>query len=178
MVLTSRLPSRSTTAYTFLARRLLTNTVPLSPSASERASGTPSTQTSTLNPAGTFSLSIGSPLAARPVICGANGCKVESDCSAGRPCCQGGAAAGVVGCAAGVADGAGCASAAAGAISPAQASADAIKKRRDTGDMECPPISCVCCPRRGAPMQLSGRNGIIATPGPDYNAARLSELVT
>src|ERR1700730_6234339 len=143
MVLTSRLPPRSATAYTFLARRLLTNTVPLSPSARERASGMPSTQTSTLNPAGTFSLSIGSPLAARPVICGANGCKVESDCSAGRPCCHGGGAAGVAGCAAGVADGAGCASAAAGAISPAQASTDAIKKRVDAGDMECPPIPCV-----------------------------------
>src|ERR1700676_4702529 len=140
MVLTSRLPSRSTTAYTFLARRLLTNTVPLSPSASERASGMPSAQTSTLNPAGTFSLSTGSPLAGRPVICGANGCKVDSDCSGVRPCCQGGGAAAVVGCAGGVADGAGCASAATGAIRPEQAIADAIKKRIDTGDMECPPL--------------------------------------
>src|ERR1700681_4192768 len=156
MVLTSRLPPRSTIAYTFLARRLLTNTVPLSPSASERASGTPSAQTSTLNPAGTFSLSIGSPLAGRPVICGANGCKVDSDCSGVRPCCQDGGApgvvlpiaagvaagvgcggaAGVVGCAAGVADGAGCASAATVAIRPEQASADAIKKRVDAGDMD------------------------------------------
>jgi hypothetical protein len=105
-----------------------------------------------LNPAGTFSLSIGSSLAGRPVICGANGCKVESDCSGLRPCCQDGGApgvvlpiaagvgcgcaAGVVGCAAGVADGAGCASAAAGAISAAQASADAIKRRVDAGDMD------------------------------------------
>src|SRR2546427_297256 len=66
MLLTSRLPPRSPTAYTFFARRLLTNTVPLSPSASERASGMPSAQTSTLNPAGTLSLSIGSSLAGRP----------------------------------------------------------------------------------------------------------------
>src|SRR5437763_2408873 len=94
MVLTSRLPLRSTTAYTFFARRLLTNTVPLSPSASERASGTPSTHTSTLNPAGTFSVSIGNSLAGRPVICGANGCKVEVPCSGVRPCCQDGGAAG------------------------------------------------------------------------------------
>jgi hypothetical protein len=47
-----------------------------------------------------------------------------------------GGAAGVVGCAAGVADGAGCASAATVAIRPEQASADAIKKRVDAGDMD------------------------------------------
>src|SRR5207253_8680369 len=94
MVLTSRLPPRSTTAYTFFARRLLTNNVPLSPRASERASGMPSVQTSTLNPAGTLSLLIGNSLAGRPVICGANGCRGEVACSDVRPCCQAGGAAG------------------------------------------------------------------------------------
>src|SRR5258707_10600626 len=115
MVLTSRLPPRSVTAYTFFAKRLLTNTVPLSPSANERDSGMPSAQPSTLNPDGPLSLSIGSSLAGRPCICGANGCKVDSDCSGVRPCCHAGGAAG--GVAAGAADGACCcASASAGAV--------------------------------------------------------------
>src|ERR1700704_3088857 len=93
MVFTSRVPPRSTTAYTFFDRRLLTNTVPLSPSASERASGMPSAQTSTLKPAGTFSLSVGRSLAGRPVRCGANGCRVDSASAGGLPCCQDGAGA-------------------------------------------------------------------------------------
>src|SRR4051812_35473930 len=97
IVFTSRWPPLSTTAYTFFERRLLTNTVPLSPSASERASGSPSAQTSTLKPAGAFSLSSGSSLAERPVMCGANGCSVDSLMAAGLPCCHdgGGAAAGL-----------------------------------------------------------------------------------
>src|SRR5215831_15676928 len=78
----------------FFARRLLTNTVPLSPSASERASGMPSAQTSTLNPAGTFSVFIGSSFASRPVIWGANGWSVELAWSGFIPCFQGGGAAG------------------------------------------------------------------------------------
>src|SRR3954471_24118361 len=96
-VFTLRLPLLSTTAYTFFALRLLTNTVPLSPIASERASGMPSAQTSTLKPAGTFSVFTGRSLAERPVMCGANGCSVDSDNAAGLPCCQdgGGAAAGL-----------------------------------------------------------------------------------
>src|ERR1700682_6460021 len=187
MVLTSRLPSRSTTAYTFFARRLLTNTVPLSPSASERASGMPSAQTSTLNPAGTVSLATGNSLAGLPVICGANGCKVELPCSGVRPCRQagggagaaaegaagaaaGGAAEGAVG---GAAGGVCCAGPTMGAISPTQASADAIRRRIDTGDMEGPPFPGRLClfvleARR---IQSSWRTGIIATRDPDCNAA-------
>src|SRR5256885_13368678 len=96
MVFTSRVPPRSTTAYTFFDRRLLTNTVPFSPRASERASGMPSAQTSTLKPGGTFSLSVGRSFAARPARFGANGCSVDSPIAGGLPCCQdgGGAAAG------------------------------------------------------------------------------------
>src|SRR4051795_13207591 len=90
IVLTSRLPSLLVTAYTLFALRLLTNTVPLSPIASERASGMPSAQTSTLKPAGTFSVFTGRSLAERPVMCGAKGCSVDSDNAAGLPCCQDG----------------------------------------------------------------------------------------
>src|SRR5436190_12016794 len=88
--LTSRLPPRSTIAYTSDRLRLPTNTVPLSPSASERASGTPSAQTSTLKPAGTFSLFTGNSLEGRPVKCGANGCSGDDWCSVPRPCCHDG----------------------------------------------------------------------------------------
>src|ERR1041384_3559547 len=70
---------------------LLTKTVPLSPSASERASGMPSTHASTLKPAGTLSVLTGSSLAARPVMCGANGCSVDSAIAGGLPPCQDGA---------------------------------------------------------------------------------------
>src|SRR5258708_223851 len=85
------------TAYTFLALRLLPNTVPLLPSASERDSGMPSAQTSTLKPAGSLSLLTGRSFAGRPVMCGANGCSVDSAIAGGLPCCQegGGAAAGL-----------------------------------------------------------------------------------
>src|SRR3954447_4418369 len=91
---TSRRPPWSSTAYTSERLRLLTNTVPLSPRASERASGTPSAHTSTLNPAGTLSLLTGSSLAARPVRIGAIGCRGDFVCSAERPCCHDGGAAG------------------------------------------------------------------------------------
>src|SRR5215510_2715438 len=75
----------------FLALRLLTNTVPLSPSASERASGIPSVQTSTLKPAGSLSVLTGRSLAGRPAMCGANGCSVDSAIAGGLPPCQEGA---------------------------------------------------------------------------------------
>src|SRR4051812_28753613 len=57
----------------------------------------PSAYTSTLKPAGTFSLSSGSSLAGRPVRIGAIGCSVELLCSADRPCCHEGAGAGAAG---------------------------------------------------------------------------------
>src|ERR1700704_5027532 len=97
MVFTSRVPPRSTTAYTFFDRRLLTNTLPFPPRASERASGMPSAQTSTLKPAGTFSLSVGRSFVGRPVRCGANGWSVDSLSAGGLPWCHdgGGAAAGL-----------------------------------------------------------------------------------
>src|SRR5437016_13860340 len=63
----------------------------------ERAPGTPSTQTSTLNPSGTLSLSTGSRFAALPVTSIANGCRGDFSCSALRPCCQEGGAAGAAG---------------------------------------------------------------------------------
>src|SRR5262245_27483564 len=75
----------------FFALRLLTNTVPLSPSASERASGMPSVQTSTLKPAGSLSVLTGRSLAGRPAMCGANGCSVDSAIAGGLPPCQEGA---------------------------------------------------------------------------------------
>src|SRR5216684_2616857 len=92
----SRLPPLSTTAYTSFNCRVPTNTVPLSPSAIERAPGMPSAHTSTLKPPGTLSLLIGRSLEALPVISIANGCSVDSD-AGGLPCCQdgGGAAAGL-----------------------------------------------------------------------------------
>src|SRR4051795_10424984 len=102
IVFTSRLPSLLVTAYTLFRLRLLTNTVPLSPSASERASGMPSAQTSTLKPAGTLSLSIGTSLDGRPVRIGAIGCSVDDDWSGERPCCHEGAGAGAAAGAAGV----------------------------------------------------------------------------
>src|SRR6476646_11838451 len=83
----------------FFALRLLTNTVPLSPSASERASGMPSTQASTLKPLGTLSVLSGSSLAGRPVMCGANGCSVDSAMAGGLPPCQEGASAAGLSCA-------------------------------------------------------------------------------
>src|SRR5437870_13844586 len=63
----------------------------------ERAPGAPSTQTSTLNPAGTLSLSTGSCFADFPVTSIANGCSGDFSCSALRPCCQEGGEAGAAG---------------------------------------------------------------------------------
>src|SRR2546422_11197348 len=63
----------------------------------ERAPGRPSAQTSTLKPAGTLSLSTGSSFAALPVTSIANGCRGDFSCSALRPCCQEGGAAGAAG---------------------------------------------------------------------------------
>src|SRR2546425_11964834 len=94
MVFPSRVPPRSTTAYTFFDRRLLTNTVPFSPRASERASGMPSAPTSTLKPAGTFSLSVGRAFAARPARFGADGGSVDSPSAGGLPWGQDGGGAG------------------------------------------------------------------------------------
>src|SRR5919197_5044543 len=94
-VFTSRLPPRSVTAYTSFNWRVPTNTVPLSPCASERAPGRPSAHTSTVNPGGTLSLSIGRSFAALPVISIANGCSVDSACAGGLPWCQEGGAAGL-----------------------------------------------------------------------------------
>src|SRR5260221_730241 len=48
----------------------------------------PSAQTSTLKPAGTFSLSTGKSLDALPVMWGAKGCRGELACSALLPCCH------------------------------------------------------------------------------------------
>src|SRR4051812_18309247 len=95
-------------AYTSERLRLPTNTVPLSPSAIERASGTPSAHTSTLNPAGTLSLSSINSFDGRPVRIGAIGCSVDWPCADERPCCHDGgggdvAAAGVPGVAPGCA---------------------------------------------------------------------------
>src|SRR5262249_26102994 len=75
-------------------------TVPLSPKASDRASGMPSAQSSTLKPAGTLRVLIGRSLEALPVRCGAKGCRGELACSGVLPCCQeGGGDAGAGACA-------------------------------------------------------------------------------
>src|SRR5579871_2376312 len=93
-VRTTRLPPCSVMAYTLEPRRLPTKTVPLSPSAMNRASGTPSVHSSTLKPRGTFSLSTDNSLAGRPVRLGRKGCSDELFSSSGLPCCHGGGAAG------------------------------------------------------------------------------------
>src|SRR4051794_9466754 len=59
----------------------------------------PSTQASTLKPAGTLSVLTGSSLAGRPVMCGANGCSVDSAIAGGLPPCQDGASAAGLSCA-------------------------------------------------------------------------------
>src|SRR6266581_6761007 len=60
----------------------------------ERAPGRPSAQTSTLKPSGTLSLSTGSCFADFPVTSIAKGCRGDFSCSALRPCCHEGGAAG------------------------------------------------------------------------------------
>src|SRR5216684_337809 len=57
MVLTSRWPPLSTTAYTLPATRLLTNSVPLSPQVIARALLSPCAHRDTLKPRGTLILS-------------------------------------------------------------------------------------------------------------------------
>src|SRR5438105_12612682 len=108
----------------------------------------PSAQTSTVNPGGTLSLSIGNSLAGRPVMCGANGCNGEAACSDVRPCCHAGGAAG------GGPDGACCASAAIGAIgaiATPYASVDSITRRIDMHDMESLLLPHVCYSRWASP---------------------------
>src|SRR5258706_15779747 len=84
------LPPTLRTAYTSLSWRVPTNTVPLSPSAIDRAPGIPSAHTSTLKPAGTLSLLVGRSFDDFPVTSMANGCNVDSACAAGLPSCQDG----------------------------------------------------------------------------------------
>src|SRR5258706_11222285 len=126
----------------------------------ERAPGRPSAQTSTLKPSGTLSLSTGSIFAALPVTSIANGCRDDFSCSALRPCCHEGGAAGACACAA-------------WAIST-QASAELreTRGRNDGDDMEYPPFPGCCCVRGGAAMQSAGRSGIIATLDPGRNRIR------
>src|SRR5439155_13414778 len=138
-----------------------TNTVPLLPSAMERAPGRPSAQTSTLKPAGTLSLSTGRSFAALPVTSIANGCRGDFSCSALRPCCQeGGAAAGA------------CACAAATVSAHTSAELREINDRNGAGSMEYPPFPGCCCLRGGATVQSTGRNGIIATLDPGRNRTK------
>src|SRR5262245_51883817 len=73
-------------AWTLSTRRLPTNTVPLSPSASERAFAMPEAYTSILKPAGTFSFAVGSLSAAAGIGGGAIGTSLAAaSLSAGRP---------------------------------------------------------------------------------------------
>src|SRR5467141_4811970 len=103
----------------------------------ERAPGRPSAQTSTLKPAGTLSL------AALPVTSIANGCRGDFSCSALRPCCQEGGAAGAAGA---------CACAAAAENTQTSAEAREMSDRKGAGDMEYPPFPGVVVfeGRRGA----------------------------
>src|SRR3989454_12361670 len=88
MVLTSRWPPLSTTAYTLPATRLLTNSVPLSPQVITRALLIPCAQREALKPGGTLILSTG----ISPGALGAGGCamgaRVESAILDGCPCFQ------------------------------------------------------------------------------------------
>src|SRR5216117_420977 len=97
----------------------------------ERAPGRPSTQTSTLKPSGTLSLSTGSCCADLPVTSIANGCRGDFSCSALRPCCQEGGAAGAAGA---------CACAAAAVSAQTSAEAREMSDRNGAGDMEYPPF--------------------------------------
>src|SRR2546426_10077635 len=94
MVLTSRWPPLSTTAYTLPATRLLTKSVPLSPQVMARALLIPCAQRETLKPGGTLILSTG----ISPGAFGAGGwgmgASVESAMLAGWPCFQGGGGGG------------------------------------------------------------------------------------
>src|SRR5207247_5435624 len=127
----------------------------------ERAPGRPSTQTSTLKPSGTLSLSTGTCFADLPVTSIAKGCRGDFSCSALRPCCQeGGAAAGA------------CACAARTVSAHTSAEAREINDRNGAGIMEYPPFPGCCCLRGGATVQSTGRNGIIATLDPARNRTK------
>src|SRR5260221_9114192 len=123
----------------------------------ERAPGRPSAQTSTLKPSGTLSLSTGSSFADFPVTSIANGCRVDFSCSALRPCCQEGGAAGACACAA--------------LVISVQTSAALRETRGRNGaeNMEYPPFPGCCGLRGGAAVQSTGRSGIIATLDPGRN---------
>src|SRR6266851_2042351 len=88
MTLTSRCPPLSTIAYTLLATRLLTKSVPLSPQVMARALLIPLAHTETLKPGGTLILSMG----ISPGAFGAGGwgmgASIESAMLAGWPCFQ------------------------------------------------------------------------------------------
>src|SRR3989441_1264229 len=129
----------------------------------ERAPGRPSAQTSTLKPAGTLSLSTGSSFAALPVTSIANGCRGDFSCSALRPCCQEGGAAGAAGA---------CACAAAADNTQTSAEVREMCDRNGAGDMEYPPFPGCCGLRGGAAVQSTGRHGIIATLDPGRNRLR------
>jgi hypothetical protein len=71
MSLTSRRSPLSTTAYTLPTRRVPTNTVPLLPTVSERALGSPSAHTLIWNPGGSLIFSSGRSFAGFAVSVGA-----------------------------------------------------------------------------------------------------------
>src|SRR5213594_1178244 len=88
MVLTSRWPPLSTTAYTLPATRLLTNSVPLSPQVITRALLSPCAQSETLKPGGTLILSTGISPGALGAGGWAMGASGESAMLGGWPCFQ------------------------------------------------------------------------------------------
>src|SRR5258706_13947308 len=126
----------------------------------ERAPGRPSAQTSTLKPSGTLSLSTGSCFADFPVTSIAKGCRGDFSCSALRPCCQDGGAAGAAGA---------CACAAAAVSAHTSADVREMCDRNGAGDMEYPPFPGCRCLRGGAAVQPAGGNGLIATLAPGRN---------
>src|SRR5437016_9901250 len=126
----------------------------------ERAPGRPSTQTSSLKPSGSLSLSTGSSFADFPVTSIANGCRVDFSCSVLRPCCQEGGAAGAAGA---------CACAATAVSAQASVQVKEMSQRNGAEYMEYPPFAGCCCLRGGAAVQSTGRSGIIATLDPVRN---------
>ena len=95
IVLTSRLPSLVTTAYTFPVKRVPTYTTPLGDSVIERPFGIPEAHSSTLKPGGTFNLLTGISSAGNAVIPGGFGDKEGFMPSGVRPWAQVGGIAGV-----------------------------------------------------------------------------------
>src|SRR5439155_17145362 len=88
MVLTSRWPPLSTTAYTLPATRLLTNSVPLSPQVITRALLIPCAQSEALKPGGSLILSTGISPGALGAGGWAMGASAESAMLGGWPCFQ------------------------------------------------------------------------------------------